>query len=41
LQTEVSIKWNGKGGEVVIAYDGLEKLDMILQKLTMVTPSEE
>ena len=41
LQTEVSIKWNGKGGEVVIAYDGLEKLDMILQKLTMVVPTEE
>ena len=41
LQTEVSIKWNGKGGEVVIAYDGLEKLDMILQKLTMAAPSEE
>lgn len=34
LKTPVSIKWNGKGGEVVIAYDGLEKLDMILQCLT-------
>ncbi|MBR5130473.1 MAG: ParB/RepB/Spo0J family partition protein [Alphaproteobacteria bacterium] len=41
LQTQVSIKWNGKGGEVVIAYDGLEKLDMILQKLTMAAPGEE
>lgn len=35
LKTPVSIKWTGKGGEVVIVYDGLEKLDMILQRLTM------
>lgn len=41
LQTQVSIKWNGKGGEVVIAYDGLEKLDMILQRLTMAAPVDE
>lgn len=41
LQTQVSIKWNGKGGEVVIAYDGLEKLDMILQRLTMAAPTDE
>lgn len=34
LKTPVSIKWTGKGGEVVIVYDGLEKLDMILQRLT-------
>ncbi len=34
LKTEVSIKWTGKGGEVVIAYDGLDKLDLILQRLT-------
>ena len=41
LQTQVSIKWNGKGGEVVIAYDGLEKLDSILQRLTMAGPADE
>lgn len=40
LKTPVSIKWNGKGGEVVIAYDGLEKLDMILQRLTTVATQE-
>lgn len=34
LRTPVSIKWTGKGGEVVILYDGLEKLDLILQRLT-------
>lgn len=34
LKTPVTIKWTGKGGEVVIVYDGLEKLDLILQRLT-------
>lgn len=40
LQTPVSIKWTGKGGEVVILYDGLEKLDFILQRLTSGGPIE-
>lgn len=40
LKTEVSIKWTGKGGEVVIAYDGLDKLDLILQRLTTGGPVE-
>lgn len=34
LKTQVSINWNGTGGEVVISYDNLEKLDIILQRLT-------
>lgn len=41
LQTPVSIKWTGKGGEVVIMYDGLEKLDFILQRLTSGGPVEK
>lgn len=41
LKTQVSIKWTGKGGEVVIAYDGLDKLDLILQRLTTGGPVEE
>lgn len=40
LKTQVSIKWTGKGGEVVIAYDGLDKLDLILQRLTTGGPVE-
>lgn len=34
LKTPVSIKWTGKGGEVVISYNNLDKLDIILQRLT-------
>lgn len=34
LKTPVSIKWSGKGGEIVIVYDGLDRLDIILQRLT-------
>lgn len=41
LKTQVSINWNGKGGEVVISYDNLEKLDVILQRLTAMGPIQE
>lgn len=36
LKTPVSINWNGQGGTVVISYTGLDKLDVILQRLTTV-----
>ncbi len=34
LKTPVVIKWNGKGGSVLISYNTLDKLDIILQRLT-------
>jgi len=34
LGAKVAIRWNGKKGTVVIHYQSLEKLDVILQKLT-------
>lgn len=40
LKTNVSIKWSGKGGEVVIYYNSLDKLDCILQRLTADGPVE-
>jgi len=36
LKTQVNINWNGQGGTVVVAYQSLEMLDIILQKLTAV-----
>ncbi len=41
LKTQVSINWNGQGGEVVISYDSLEKLDVILQRLTAMGPIKD
>ncbi len=41
LKTQVSINWNGQGGEVVISYESLEKLDMILQRLTAMGPIKD
>ncbi|MDD3669486.1 MAG: ParB/RepB/Spo0J family partition protein [Alphaproteobacteria bacterium] len=35
LKTKVSIKWTGKAGSVTIAYDTPEKLDFILNRLTL------
>ncbi len=35
LKTPVSINWTGNGGEVVIKYDTIDKLDVILQRLTI------
>lgn len=34
LKTPVSIKWAGNKGEIVISYSSLDKLDVILQRLT-------
>ena len=34
LKTPVSIKWAGNKGEIVISYNSLDKLDVILQRLT-------
>lgn len=36
LKTPVSINWTGHDGTVVISYDNLEKLDVILQRLTSI-----
>ena len=41
LKTKVSINWNGQGGEVVISYESLEKLDVILQRLTAMGPIKD
>lgn len=41
LKTQVSINWNGQGGEVVISYESLEKLDVILQRLTAMGPIKD
>lgn len=41
LKTQVSIKWSEKGGEVIIHYNTLDKLDMILQRLTFDGPVDE
>jgi len=41
LKTNVTIKWSGKGGEVIISYNSLDKLDFILQKLTAEGFSDE
>lgn len=41
LKTPVSIKWAGNKGEVVISYASLDKLDVILQRLTMGGPVVE
>ena len=41
LKTDVTIKWSGKGGEVIISYNSLDKLDFILQKLTAEGFSDE
>ena len=36
LKTQVNINWNGHGGTVVVAYQNLDMLDVILQKLTAI-----
>ena len=38
LKTRVTINWTGHGGTVVMAYDNLDTLDLILQKLTAMGP---
>ncbi len=38
LKTPVTINWTGQGGEVVVAYDTLDKLDIILQQLMKMDP---
>ena len=35
LNTSVSIKWNGKNGSVIISDLDLDKLDIILQRLSL------
>jgi len=34
LKTGVTIRWNGKNGKIIIDCDSLEKLDIVLQRLT-------
>lgn len=38
LKTSVTINWTGQGGEVVVSYDTLDKLDIILQQLMQIDP---
>lgn len=40
LKTHVSIKWNGRMGEIVISCQNLDKLDLILQRLSVGGPIE-
>ncbi len=41
LKTTVTINWTGQGGEVVVSYDSLDKLDVILQQLMQLDPIGE
>lgn len=41
LKTNVSIKWNGKNGKIVIDCNSLDKMDQVLQRLTVGGPVDD